>query len=267
MIPGKLIFLKLGGSLITVKDRPHTSRPRTIARLAGEIASAIAREPEISLLIGHGSGSFAHVPASRHHTRLGVQSQQEWGGFLEVAREAAALHRVVIAALQSAGVPAASFPPSAMITARSGRVLSWDLTPIRLALQARLVPVVYGDAIFDDQIGGTILSTEELFSYLARQFHPARLLIAGLERGVWADYPTRTHLLAQLTPELMDTYRPSLQGSASADVTGGMASKAAEMVELVQAVPGLEVLIFSGAVRGLTARVLTGEAAGTRISS
>jgi isopentenyl phosphate kinase len=267
MKPGKLTFLKLGGSLITDKDKPHTVKPQTLARLAREIAAAIEQEPEISLLVGHGSGSFAHVPASRYQTRLGVQTAEEWRGFLAVWSEAFELHTQVIRSLHEAGIPAVSFSPSAMIMARSGRVLSWDTAPIRSALLAGLVPVVYGDAIFDDQIGGTILSTEELFSYLARQLHPDRLLIAGIEPGVWADYPERQHLIGEIRPVSMEDIYSHLSGSSATDVTGGMASKVVEMVELVQVVPGLEVLIFSGMEAGLTVRVMTGEAAGTRISN
>lgn len=265
MKPEKLTFLKLGGSLITDKDKPHTARPETLVRLAREIAAALEQEPDISLLVGHGSGSFAHVPARRYQTRMGVLTAEDWRGFLAVWSEAFELHTQVVRSLHEVGVPAVSFSPSAMITARSGHVFSWDTTPIRSALQAGLVPVIYGDAIFDDQIGGTILSTEELFSYLARQLHPGRLLIAGIEQGVWADYPERRYLIGEIRPESMEEIVSHLGGSSATDVTGGMASKVDEMVELVQVVPGLEVLIFSGMEEGLTARVLTGEAAGTRI--
>lgn len=260
------VFLKLGGSLITDKTRERTVRRDVLERLAAEIASARRSRPALSLLIGHGSGSFAHVPAQKYQTRLGVQTPEEWQGFVEVWRAAGDLNRIVIETLHSAGIPAVSFPPSAVITTRSGRVLSWDLSPLRRCLLAGLVPVVYGDAIFDDQIGGTILSTEELFSYLARELTPGRLLIAGIEQGVFADFPARTRLIDQITPETIGEFTATLGGSSAADVTGGMASKVMEMVELVQVVPGLEVLIYPGGEPGLTHRLLTGEAAGTRIN-
>ena len=63
-----------------------------------------------------------------------------------------------------------------------------------------MIPLVNGDTIFDDQRGGTILSTEDLFIYLARQLHPERILLAGLEEGVWADYPACTQLIGEITP-------------------------------------------------------------------
>jgi isopentenyl phosphate kinase len=261
----KLTFLKLGGSLITDKTRPHTPRPDVITRLAGEIAVACRRDPALRLVLGHGSGSFGHVPARRYATRQGVRSRADWQGFVEVWREAAALDRLVVDALAQAGLPAIPFQPSAGITARDGRVSSWDVTPLRLALEAGLLPVVYGDVIFDLQRGGTILSTEDLFDYLAEQLRPQQVLLAGLEQGVWADFPRCTHLVNEITTQNWEQVAPVLGGSAATDVTGGMDSKVQQGLALARAVPGLEVRIFSGVMPGMVERVLGGEAVGTVI--
>ena len=51
-----LIFLKLGGSLITNKNIPFSARKDTLRRLAAEISEALDTNPELKLLIGHGSG-------------------------------------------------------------------------------------------------------------------------------------------------------------------------------------------------------------------
>ncbi len=64
-----LTFLKLGGSLITDKDSPHTARPEILRRLADEIVAARQSNPAMQLLIGHGSGSFGHMPAKKYGTR------------------------------------------------------------------------------------------------------------------------------------------------------------------------------------------------------
>ena len=49
-----MIFLKLGGSLITDKTGVEAARPAVLARLAAEIAAARAAQPGLPLLIGHG---------------------------------------------------------------------------------------------------------------------------------------------------------------------------------------------------------------------
>ena len=58
-----VVLVKLGGSLITRKDRPDTARREVIARLAAEIAEAWPRVAG-SLVLGHGSGSFGQTNGS-----------------------------------------------------------------------------------------------------------------------------------------------------------------------------------------------------------
>lgn len=260
-----LQLLKLGGSLITEKNQTRTPRPDVLARLAGEIASVWSPRTGMRLILGHGAGSFGHVSAKQYGTRQGVNTPQGWRGFAEVWWDASALNRIVMESLTNAGLPAIALPPSASVIARDGQVERWDLGPLQAALQAGLLPVVFGDVIFDTVRGGTILSTEDLFAHLARQLRPGRLLLAGIESGVWADYPQNQQLVKTITPESLAQVAPALGGSAATDVTGGMASKVQEMLALVGEIPGLEVLIFSGERPGLVREALCGANVGTVI--
>lgn len=239
-----LIFLKLGGSLITDKNTPGTALPDRIRQLASEIAQVWAENPGLRLVLGHGSGSFGHQAASRYGTRQGVATPEEWRGFAEVWRQASTLNRIVVELLHRAGLPAVVFPASGSALADDGEILEWPLTPLKNALENRLLPVVYGDVAFDRARGGTILSTEEIFGYLAHHLHPRRILLAGIEPGVWADYPACTRLIDEITPQDFAGAQ-SLHGSASTDVTGGMASKVRQMLELSSAIPGLQIQIFT----------------------
>jgi isopentenyl phosphate kinase len=261
-----LQFLKLGGSLITDKSLPHTPRLEVLSRLAYEIAAARRSNLAMKLLVGHGSGSFGHVPAQRYNTRQGVRTPEEWQGFVEVWKEASALNHIVVEALHAAGLPAIALPASASLVAKDGKASAWNLMPLTSALQAGLVPVIYGDVIFDQMRGGTIFSTEDLFRFLAPQLGPQRLLLAGLEEGVWADFPRRTQFVEYITPQNVQSVAQALGGSASVDVTGGMESKVRQMMNLVEEIPGLEVLIFSGEKPGNVIQALCGAQIGTRIA-
>ncbi|MFQ5615376.1 MAG: isopentenyl phosphate kinase [Anaerolineales bacterium] len=263
----KLLFLKLGGSLITDKTRPITPRIDVLARLAHEIVDARIQNPNVQLILGHGSGSFGHVPAKKHGTRQGVTTPAGWRGFSEVWLQASALTRFVVNALHEARLPAVVFPPFAGAIAHHRKIAAWDLAPIRTALDVGLLPVVHGDVAFDTGQGGTILSTEDVFTYLARHLHPARILIAGIEPGVWADYPACTRIIPEITPETLEKIAPVLGGSPATDVTGGMASKVRDMSNLCQEIPGLDALIFSGRRPGQVRDALLGNRAGTRIYS
>ncbi len=261
----KLVFLKLGGSLITIKDCPHTPRPEVLERLASEIGVALSQDSELRVLLGHGSGSFGHVPANRYHTRQGVHSPAEWQGFAEVWREAAGLNDLMMSALAGAKLPAVAFSPSSAVTATDGAIVTWNLKPIQAALANNLLPVIHGDVVFDEVRGGTILSTEDLFTYLVPQLHPARLLFAGIEPGVWRDYPHNTDLVAEITPGSFADIETRLKGSASTDVTGGMLDKVGQLITATRKVKGLRACIFSGKDAGNVRRALLGDELGTVI--
>lgn len=289
-----LLFLKLGGSLITDKTRPRTVRPKMLAGLCAEIATVRAHDPNLLLLLGHGSGSFGHVAAKKYATREGLPPPSQpspraaspnggkgergkfsarrgeleasyWRGFTEVWHEAAELNKLVMDALREAGIVAMAIPPSASVIARAGAVVSWDLTPIKQAMSRGIMPVVYGDVVFDKTRGGTILSTEDLFVHLAREMRPQRVLLAGLEDGVYADFPARKHRVTRVTPASYEKIRSEVGASSGTDVTGGMDSKVKQMLALVTEIPALEVQLFSGKAEGNLAGALRGEALGTLI--
>jgi len=127
--------------------------------------------------------------------------------------------------------------------------------------------VIFGDVVFDEVRGGTILSTENLFTFLVKALAPDRVLLAGLEEAVWEDFPARTRRIERITPQSFEEIKHGVSGSAAADVTGGMAAKVREMLDLVQENPGLKIQVFSGTQPGNLVRALLGETLGTEISA
>ncbi|MCL4560468.1 MAG: isopentenyl phosphate kinase [Chloroflexi bacterium] len=260
-----LIFLKLGGSLITDKTHPSTYRPEVLRRLASEIALVWEQNPHQRLILGHGSGSYGHTAADRHGTVHGVQTPTQWAGFAEVWAQARELNQIVIQTLLSSGLPVMAFPPSAGMMAEDGLPVEWDLSPLRAALAAHLLPVVQGDVVFDLKRGGTVVSTEDVFTYLARRLNPQRILLAGIEKYVWGDYPDRTQPIPEIKPDYLEPALASLRGAEAIDVTGGMSEKVHRMLALVRTIPDLEVVIFSGEEPGLVRDALLGASPGTVI--
>ncbi len=259
-----LTFLKLGGSLITDKTQPRAPRPEVLARLIDEIVAARQARPDDQLVLGHGSGSFGHVEATKYGTRQGVHTPDEWRGLAEVQAVAGELNRLVVDAARAAGLPVLNLPPSASALCHDGLIQTMAVEPVQAGLAHGLVPLVFGDVALDDARGGTIVSTEDVFRYLAPRLRPERILLAGIEPGVLARWPDGA-VIPSLRPEMALT---GIAGSNAADVTGGMASKVREMLALAQAVPGVSVRIFSGVTPGLVRAVLLDEAQpGTAIES
>lgn len=275
----ELVFLKLGGSLITDKTQPYTPLLDMMDHLALQIATTLQAQPNLRLVIGHGAGSFGHVAASEYKTRAGYpqpsplthrerdeNEENYWEGFAEVWYQASSLNRYMMKALHKANVRAIALPPSSSVISSEGKVSVWETTPIRMALSSRMVPVIFGDVVFDEIRGGTILSTEDLFMHLARALSPERILLAGLEAAVWEDFPARTKKLEKITPGTFDEISAGIGKAEGADVTGGMESKVKQMLELIENNPELTIQIFSGTEPGNIVRALTGETLGTVIA-
>jgi isopentenyl phosphate kinase len=270
-----LVFLKLGGSLITDKTQPYTARLDKLDHAAAEIKSVLNKTSDLKLILGHGSGSFGHFAVQEQSIELQLppfsqkgkndQDKSYWKGFSEVWFRASQLNRIVIEALRRASIKAISIPPSATVSTEDGNIKQWDLSTLHSAFKADLVPVIYGDIVFDDVRGGVVLSTEDLLFYLAHQFHIKSVLLAGLEAAVWADFPTRQRAVEKITPSTFNSVSGKIGASHGVDVTGGMRSKVEEMLRLVEQIPDLTVQIFSGEETGNIEKVLSGEQLGTLI--
>jgi isopentenyl phosphate kinase len=263
----QLVFLKLGGSLITDKHTPRSARLDVINRIAREITNALQTNPELQIVLGHGSGSFGHTSGKKHGTIDGVDSAAGWLGFAEVWHDASLLNKIVLDSLVEAGLPALAFPPSSSIISQDRNIITWNLNPLQSALRQGLIPVVFGDVVFDTARGGTILSTEDLFTHLALKLNPDRILLTGLDPGVWKDFPVCTSLLKEITPVELPPLQEKIQQSQAPDVTGGMETKVEQMLQLIKKLPSLEVAIFSGEEPGNIQNSLGGDIKGTVLHS
>ena len=65
--------MKLGGSVVTIKDKPLTPNRKTIVRLADEIQRANVKP----LIIIHGGGSFGHTVAKEYEIAGGYKNSRQ----------------------------------------------------------------------------------------------------------------------------------------------------------------------------------------------
>jgi isopentenyl phosphate kinase len=258
-----LIFLKLGGSVITDKNREATARQEVIRQIAREIHHALLHSTSnsisnstLSLLIGHGSGSFGHFAARK----FGYGEPGNWRAYAETGAAAARLTRIVTDVFLAEEVPVVAMQPSASARCRDGMLIDLAIEPIRTALAHHLIPLVHGDVAFDETRGMTIASTEIIFTYLAPILKPSRIVLAGIVEGVFTADPLKdssAQLIREITPANFAHIESQLRGSHGVDVTGGMLDKVKKMVDLVQREPTIHVHIVSALRAGVIERALT----------
>jgi isopentenyl phosphate kinase len=245
------IFVKLGGSLITDKGKPYAARTDVIDRLCREIHGARTARA-LSLVVGHGGGSFPHVSAEEYQVHRGVTGARTWEGFVKVHEDAVRLNAIVCESLSRAGELAFPIQPSAVCVARGGRIESFGARPVETLLEAGLLPVPYGDVCVDEEQGCCVISTEEILRALAEKLTPDRIILVGKVDGV-------LDAAGEVVPSIRAADLPGLTASLRssdgvADVTGGMLHKVERALEF-----GVRTQIIGGLEPGLLERALLGE--------
>jgi isopentenyl phosphate kinase len=213
------------------------------------------------LIVGHGGGSYPHFPAKEYKTHLGLFSQESLKGAALVQDAASSLNRIVVDALLKTGEPAVSVQASASAVAKDSKILRWDLEAVRLMLKSDFLPVPYGDLGLDVSQGVCILSTEEIFRFLAAQLKPKRIIIGTNVGGVYDSDPQINRdavKIPLITTDNAKDVLPSLGGANTIDVTGGMRSKILTLLELVKETE-TECLVIGLLVPGALEDALNGE--------
>jgi isopentenyl phosphate kinase len=261
-----LIFLKLGGSLITDKTKPYTLEEEIIKRLSKEIKEA-REEKRIDLIIGHGGGSFPHISAKRYKTNKGFIDKNSKYGFCQVQNDAATLNRIVVKNLLAVKENAFSVNPSSCSLAKNSEIEEFYLKVVNELLKEQILSVIYGDAVIDTEKGCTILSTEKIFLYLAKKIKPKRIIIADKTGGVHTSDPFKdkeAKIIKEVNRNNWEEVKGFLSGSNGIDVTGGMKDKVEKCIELSKL--GIKVNIINGRKPNEVKKALLGEELGTRIS-
>lgn len=248
------LIVKLGGSVITDKRRQFSINRTVLKRLAHELAAA--KGP---LLVVHGGGSFGHPLAAKYRIAEGYKDRKQLIGLSLTHRAMECLNAEVVEALNGAGLPAIAVQPSACTVVDEGRIRSMELTPVRKMLELGLIPVLYGDAVPDASRGMSILSGDQIVSYLARELCASRVILGSDVDGVYTANPKkdkRARLVRRITPADKDIVA-SLGAAEGEDVTGGMENKVRELLTLSE--HGVEAEIVNATKPGVLKRAVKGE--------
>jgi isopentenyl phosphate kinase len=224
----KPTVLKLGGSVITDKEKPLTPDLKAIERLATEISRAKVS----SLVLVHGGGSFGHPVAERYDIAGGYVDQSQILGFSQTHLAMTLLNSWVMEALINHNIPALEIHPSSCAVTKFGRIVNMELKPLKKMLKLGFMPVLYGDAVLDSKQGFAILSGDQLVSSLAIKLGAFRIIMGADVDGLYTADPkadSSAQLISHLTLEELKSLEHKIEGSKATDVTGGMLGKINEV--------------------------------------
>lgn len=224
------VVLKLGGSLITQKDRPETLDAAALDAACDAIAAAVSDGAVDRLVIVHGGGSFGHHHASEHgvSTTAGTSDAR---AVMDIHGAMTTLNERVLSRLHDRDVSAVPVHPLSL-SARPdgpGGALDLPLSSTATLLDEGFVPVLHGDGVATAGEGVTVVSGDELVVELAAGLDARRVGVCSTVPGV-LDAPEGGEVIPII--DSFEAVADALGGSDATDVSGGMAAKVRELLAL-----------------------------------
>ena len=248
------VILKLGGSVITDKNADEgVVRVPDLLRIAQEVSKFKG-----NMIIVHGAGSFGHTYARKY----GLDRIFNLKGAIVTHESVKKLASMVVDSLNHFEVRAVAVHPMGCAICRKGRIECLYLDSIRLMLKNGFVPVLHGDIVMDLEFGTSVLSGDQIVSYIAKELGVTRLGLGSAEDGV---LDKNGEPVPEITPKKFEQLKNYIGSSESTDVTGGMLGKVQELLELTKT-SCITSYIFNAGKADNIHKFLNGESIGTRIS-
>ncbi|AFZ70587.1 putative archaeal kinase [Caldisphaera lagunensis DSM 15908] len=204
------VVIKLGGSLITDKSNPHTVNWESLNDVIDQIAR-FHNKYDSKIVLVHGGGSFGHYEVERIKKNKSIIDKVATS---EIQESMLTLALAVIKLLVNSGIPASLHPAHTICNTNNAK--NCNYMPIIRDLNNGLIPVTYGDAIFDNE--GKIISGDDLSVEISNIINSDCLFFATDVEGILDEK-------GNLIKEVNKNYKITIINRAQFDVTGGIISK------------------------------------------
>ena len=244
-----MILIKLGGSAFSDKSRPLSFNEEAVRNLA-----LLIKHHGITPILIHGGGSFAHPVAKAYGLDKGIRDDAQLIGVSLTSLMLSLLNEKIVSAFSKLGLPTYTIRTGAVFTRTlSGLRISSDAVDlVNRLVKMGIIPVFYGDVIYDHELGFSILSGDEIMVELAKWLKPKYALFLMDVEGVYTKGPR--------VGELIKVFKPSTQVSYSVggvDATGGLMGKLKHAFKLAEI--GVETYLCSVMDSESISLILTGK--------
>jgi isopentenyl phosphate kinase len=245
----KLALVKLGGSVITFKDRPLAANTEAIDGISRVLAGL-----DMPMIVVHGGGSFGHHWSVQYdmHTKPAAYDPH---GVAVVHESMVVLNEIIVNSMIKAGANPYAVMPCAFTNGH-------DAIPAKIKqlyeMSKTVVPVTFGDVVHMGSKNYSILSGDSLMSLIAKVLRPSRVIFATNVDGIYRDMASK---------EVVRELRPGRAGAVEfskvngADVTGGMQRKVKEAFKIASM--GMDVVLVNGLHPERIAEAARGRTGGT----
>ncbi|HJT10907.1 MAG TPA: isopentenyl phosphate kinase [Candidatus Nitrosotalea sp.] len=212
-----MILIKLGGSIITNKQKPLTANISAIKKIAAQLKKV--KEP---YMVIHGGGSFGHYWSVKYdmHTKPDSYNIK---GVAVVKNSMVELNKLVLQTFLQSNLYPYCLPPTDFIFGNKPIIKkSREITKIA---KTGLIPISYGDVMWFGKNKFYILSGDRIMGMLTRILKPRLAIFVTNVDGVYSDIKNKK-LIREITTE-----KPTIT-DVKMDVTGGMKRKIDEAIDM-----------------------------------
>ncbi|GBD33912.1 Glutamate 5-kinase [bacterium HR34] len=216
----KIYIIKIGGSVITNKNKPLSFKRVQLVKIIKSIYK-IYKEG-VRLIIIHGGGSFGHYFAKKYN----LHKKQENYSKIGISHTKFAmrkLNNLVAKEFIKNNLPIFPIEPCNLHTNKNISSL------IKNLLQKNFVLITYGDVVFTIKNGFKITSGDELVKLLSNTIKPTKVIFLSDVDGV---YNNKGELITKIKPE--EEFLSDIKFSKSKDATGEMKNKIKESIEIAK---------------------------------
>jgi len=193
-----MILIKLGGSIITNKEKPLSPRRKTIDKIVQSL-----RKIDEEIVIVHGGGSYGHYWSVRYnmHTKPANYNPH---GVSVVKNSMVELNKIILDSFLKNKLNPYCLPPTDFMN--GNKSVTKKVKEIGKIAKTGLIPITYGDALWYGQKKFFILSGDKIMTMLSKILRPKLCIFVLNVDGLYSDMKSK-----KLIRKLGKKYHSSLK--------------------------------------------------------
>ncbi len=228
----EIILLKLGGSLLTDKNKPFSLREDILESCVNQIIDS----KKLIVLI-HGGGSFGHPIAKKYQISQGLNDsiKDQIIGLSKTHQAMNKFNSIIINKILETGCSAISVQPSSIFFHDFNEIIIKSIDPIEKLLELGIIPVLYGDILLSRDSSFTILSGDQIILKLCekiQKFNISKVIFAIEEDGIYLEDNGKKRLALKLKSKELRNLKLA-EFDQKIDVTGGIKGKLENIQEIL----------------------------------
>ena len=227
----EIVLIKLGGSVVTFKEKPLTPNLKAINNLMRVIARV-----NVPLIIVHGGGSFGHYWSIKYDMHTKPDDYHPYG--ISIVHESMVhLNQIIVNFMIKERINAYALMPSTFMSGQ--RPIKRKINELQSIAQHGMVPITFGDIVHIKKAKYSVLSGDVIMTILAQALNPSKVLFTLNVDGIYKNIRTK-----EIIKEITSRNRSIKLSTVEADVTGGMQRKVIEAFKIARF--GIDVLMING---------------------